>query len=125
MHGWAPVCERHVDPLDAGTRAGHQGGDELNAGGGEGEHGAVVDGVGVAVEQPCAAEGTGDRRDRLLVTPFGEVGDRERHSAQTSSSPPRRIGSPSILSSGSNTTQSRWTGTWMVPPIAAEAPKAT
>ena len=75
------------------------------------------------------AKASGDRRDRGLVAPLGEVRDRERHGAaltQTSSSPPRMSGSPpSTLTSGSSTTQSRWTGTWTVPPIAAEAPKAT
>ena len=43
----------------------------------------------------------------------------------TSSSPARTSGSPSTLTSGFITTQSRWTGTWTVPPIAAEAPNAT
>ena len=71
------------------------------------------------------------RRRRALsstsgVAALGDVGDGEqRRHAQTSSSPSRTTASPSISTVGSSTTQSRWTGTWTVPPIAAEAPKAT
>ena len=65
---------------------------------------------------------------RARVAPLGDVGDGEqrRHAQpQTSSSPSRTSASPSTSTVGSRTTQSRWTGTWTVPPIAAEAPKAT
>ena len=97
---------------------------------GEGEDGAVVVGVGVAVEE---RRRRGRRRPRAPsssspVAPLGDVGDGEQgrhHRQMTTSSPPLTIASPSISTVGSSTTQSRWTGTWTVPPIAAEAPKAT
>ena len=76
----------------------------------------------------AAAEGRLQRASDLRASrPADDVGDGEQASASRSdsSSPPPRIASPSISTVGSSTTQSRWTGTWTVPPIAAEAPKAT
>ncbi len=48
-----------------------------------------------------------------------------RGSARRAARRPHASVRPSTLTSGSSTTQSRCTGTWTVPPIAAEAPKAT
>ena len=64
---------------------------------------------------------------RAASRPSERFGTARAMAAQTptSSSPARTIGSPSTLNVGSSTTQSRWTGTETVPPIAAEAPKAT
>ena len=104
---------------------------ERLAAGREREHGAVVDRVGVAVEQlGRARERRGDRRrSPRRPGPSEKFGTASSHALSpqppTSSSPSRTSGSPSTLTSASSTTQSRWTGTWTVPPIAAEAPKAT
>ncbi len=70
-----------VDSLGAGLGAGDQGREQLVRRGGEREDGAVVDLVGVAVEELRAREGSADRPDRVRVPPLGEVGDRERHRA--------------------------------------------
>src|SRR4029077_15868816 len=93
------------------------------------EDAAAVVAVGVEVEDRRAPpEERRQPPQRLLVRGRRNVGDgkqRRHRRPQISSSPPPRIASPSISTVGSLTTTSRWTGTCTVPPIPAEAPKAT
>ena len=88
---------------------------------GQGEDGAIVVAIAVAVEQgDASAEGSLQARQALAIASLGEVGSskQKRHrlrlaarhggrAAQSSRSPPLTIVAPSISIVGSNTTQSR------------------
>src|SRR5882757_1792214 len=124
-----PYIRGHVDRLERLLGAGHERLGQSARLARQGEDRAAVVGVSVDVEDLGAPP---ERRAELvedgLVAGRRDVGDGEqdRHrGAQISSSPPPRIASPSISTVGSLTTTSRWTGTCTVPPIPAEAPKAT
>ena len=91
----ALVCA-HVDSLDTRLGAGDQRAVQRLPGRGQGQHGAVVDLVGVAVEQPGATERGADRRDRVRVTALGEVGDGERHGEGLSPRPAARPRAPGV-----------------------------
>ena len=95
---------------------------------GEGEDGAVVVGVGVAVEQPGARReglppGRRSGRGRAPRRRWGRRAGSARSDEQLAVADERLAVDLDRRLRGS--TQSRWTGTWTVPPIAAEAPKAT
>ena len=69
----------HVDLLHRHPRSGSEQLIEVAGHPGEGEHGAVVLRVGVAVEQsPTGVQRSTDRGDRRRVAALGEVGDGEQ-----------------------------------------------
>ena len=130
MRGCSPVWVRHVDPLDAGRGAADERRDDLVVGarrgsarcgcgrGSEWRSSSAAGANAAAIEAIVA----GSRPARRSSGPRAPPATAQ---PPTRSSPARTSGSPSTLTSGSITTQSRWTGTWTVPPIAAEAPNAT
>src|SRR5262245_17266165 len=129
------VVATEVDQVEGVLGSGHQGLDELVGLGGDRVDAAVVLRVEVAVEDTrVAGEGRLEGIDHSLASPLREL--RYRHQRNRppcasrlchliSNSPSCTIASPSSSRVGFVTMQSRWTGTWTVPPIPAEAPKAT
>ena len=85
---------------------------------GQREHGAVVVGVRVDVEQAGAAggEGVADGVEHRGVAALGDVGDGEEH-AQSTKRPASSTVVPPTVSVASSTTTSRWIGTATVPPM--------
>ena len=135
MGGWSPWWRRMSISSIACSAPATSASTSSAGSAGEREDAAVVLAVGVAVEDPGVRRRASPRARRSPAR-FGPrrswgrraaaSGARRRDvGAQTSSSPSRTIASPSSSTVGFITTQSRWTGTWTVPPIAAEAPKAT
>ena len=93
---------------------------------GEREDGAVVVGVGVAVEdarhRPEARSSGDPPRRRAPRRRWGRRAGSARSDEQLAVADERLAVD---FDRRLEHTQSRWTGTWTVPPIAAEAPKAT
>ena len=119
----------HVDPLDRRRGAGDERLGRARPGSpARVKTRAVVVAVGVAVEQRAAGRRRRPRarRSRRRRGPRRRSGRRAARPALRPAARRRgRAARRRSSTSGSRTTQSRWTGTWTVPPIAAEAPKAT